>query len=164
MNDLTYPYKPNLWVLILAALSFAAVTCLLAEEAMSNERGLVLNEMIHFSQTGATIIYWCIVAMAAMFVILAVPLLLAGLRNRHHVTLTATEISAPMHACSRSIIAVPLTDITGLEVQALQYQRSLVIYHANGELSISQHLLPNASAFEELCSAIAERAPRLSRG
>jgi hypothetical protein len=44
-------------------------------------------------------------------------------------------------------------------VQTLKWQRFLNIYHSNGKLTIQATSLPSKSAFEELCSALAERIP-----
>jgi hypothetical protein len=126
-----------------------------ANDAKTNDAGLILNG-IEFSPQAATIIYWCFAAVCAAFSALGVFMLAAAFSPRRRLTLTATEVSVPI---GRRFLVVPLSDIEGFDVQNLEKERALNIYHARGKLAILRSFLPDAAAFDEVCSAIASLKP-----
>jgi len=136
----------------------------MGRNAMVNERGLIINGLIHLEPSGATIFYWCMAALSAVFVVVAVPAFFVGLLSSQHVILTSTEISAPKFGFSGKATVVKLSDIKSLSVQEIQKERFLNIQHANGNLSINASFLPDKAAFEELCSTLAERVSVQARG
>ncbi|AEG92493.1 hypothetical protein [Ramlibacter tataouinensis] len=164
MQTLKHPYRPKPWTMALASAFFGAIAFFMGREAMLNDRGLVINRLIHLGPDGATLFYWCIAATGAAFVAVGVPAFIMGLVSSHHVTVTATEISAPRFGFSRAATVVKLADVRHVTLQAVQKQRFLNVIHANGKLTITESFLPNRAAFEELCSAIASRVPVRPQG
>lgn len=61
---------------------------------------------------------------------------------------------------SRHPKSVNLADVKRMTVTTVYGQRFLTVYHTGGKVTISPSLLPNPAAFKELCSALAQRAPR----
>lgn len=157
MDTLEYRYRPKPWAMLLATLFFAGMGAFMAEEAMTNERGLLLQRIIHFSPRGATVFYWSIAVICALFVLAGLAGLMAGLVSKRYLRLTPTEISAPRFGWSRSNTVVRLAEVTQIALQSVQKQRFLNIYHREGKLTISQSFLPNADAFENLHKAIQRR-------
>jgi hypothetical protein len=144
---------------------FGAGALFIGNEALMNDRGLVINGLIHLDPSGATVSYWCIAAVGAAFVAVGLLKFLWDSFLQHRITLTEAEISAPRFSFSWTPTAVKLADVRHLSMQVVQKQRSLAIYHASGKLTIAESLLPNRTTFEELCSAIANRVPgRLPQG
>lgn len=164
MEILSYPYRPKPRVMLLASIFFGAVALFMGREAMVNDRGLIINGLIHLEPSGATTFYWCIAAIGAAFVAIGLPAFFVGLLSSHRVVLTGTDISAPKYEFSRKATTVNLSDIRSQSVQVVQQHRFLNIYHVNGKLTISESFLPSEAAFEELCAAIAKRALTQSRG
>jgi hypothetical protein len=76
--------------------------------------------------------------------------------SSHRSALTATEFWVPI---GPRLIVVPLSDIEGFDVQNVEKERLLNIYHAGGKLTILRSFLPDAAAFDEVCSAIASLKP-----
>jgi hypothetical protein len=148
----------------LASAFFGAIAFFMGREATLNDRGLVINGLIHLGPSGATIFYWCIAAIGAAFVAIGVPALLVGLFSSRRITLTATEISAPKFGFSRAATVVKLANIQHMRVQVVQKQRFLNLLHTNGKLTINESFLPSRAAFEELCAAIASRVPATAQG
>ncbi|HEY9282966.1 MAG TPA: hypothetical protein VIP46_05895 [Pyrinomonadaceae bacterium] len=159
MEILSYPYRPQARVMLLASIFFGAVACFMGREAMVNDRGLIVNGLIHLEPGGATTFYWCIAAIGAAFTAVGIPAFFVGLLSPHRVVLTSTDISAPKYGFSRKATTVKLSDIRGQSLQVVQENRFLNIYHVNGKLTISESFLPDEAAFKELCAAIAQRAP-----
>jgi len=158
MNALEYPYKPKPWVMLAAMLFFAAAGAFLTMEALTNERGLVIQRIIHLSPQGATITYWCMAVVCAVFAIGGLAGFIAALVSKNYLRLTPTEISAPRFAWSRANTIVRLCEITEISIQDVQKQRFLHLRYPGGKLSITQSFLPSAAAFEELHRALLIRA------
>lgn len=163
MKTLSYPYNPKPHLMFLAVVLSGAFAFFMSWMAMGNDRGLVLNGLIHLGPSGATIFYWCIAAVGAAFVAIALPAMFVGLFTSHQVTLTSTDVSARKSAFSRKPTVVKLSDIRDLSLQAVQGDRFLNIYHTNGRLTIIKSHLPDERAFNELCNAIADRIPTQPR-
>lgn len=154
MKIIDHPYKPKAWAMALACLFFTVIAVLMVREAMTNDRGLVLNGILHFSEGGATIFYWCIAALSALFVAVGVAALSASLLGSHRLVLTNTGVSAPRFGFSRRPTVVPISSITGLDVQEIHRQRLLNIRHKAGKLTIIQSWLPNEAAFDGFVAAL----------
>ena len=154
MKSLDYPYKPNAWRMALAVLFFGACAVFMAHEAMTNDRGLILNGIIRFSTQGATVFYWCLAAVGGLFVCIGIPAFFVGIFSSHRLILSGSSISAPKYGFSREPTVVPLSSITGLGVQVVHRQRMLSIHHKAGKLTIMQSWLPSESAFNELLAAL----------
>jgi hypothetical protein len=157
MDTLEYRYKPKPWVMLATMLFFAAAGAFLAMEAFTNERGLVIQRIIHLSPQGATITYWCLAGICALFAIVGLAGFIAGLVSRQYLRLTMTEISAPKFAWSRTHTIVRLKEITDISVQSVQNQRFLNLRYPGGKLSITQSFLPTPAAFEEIHRTIVSR-------
>ncbi len=160
MHTLRYAYRPNPLWMALGAAFFAVCAVFLGLEAANNDRGLILNGVIELSTRGATIFYWTLAGASAAFVAAGLAGAVAGLVSPQHVTLTATDLSAPRSAFSRRPTVVALADVHGLEIQQVQQQRFLTIRHRGGKLAINRSFLPDAAAFDALCEALAARVPR----
>lgn len=163
IETLSYPYKPNPWMMLFASFFFGTCAYFMAQEALTNDRGLIVNGVVHFSRHWATIFYWCIAAISGAFVVVGISALFVGLLSTHRVTLTATDISAPKYGFSRNLTVVALTEIASMDIRVIQRKRFLDIHHHSGVLTLTEFFLPNKASFDALCSAIASRAPSLSR-
>jgi hypothetical protein len=160
-----YPYKPKPRNLVFVCLFFGACSLATFGEAMTNRRGLILNGVFHFSVQGATAFYWTVCAVSGVFVAFGLLRLIVGFKNGPPLMLTDTHIAAPAVGFSKEPKTVNFTDIKRMTVSTVYGQRFLNVYHSGGTLTITQSLLPNPAAFDELCSTLARRAPAsASRG
>ena len=157
MQTIEHPYKPRRGPALLALLFFAACGAFAAHEAIGNDRGLILNGVIRLEVEGATRFYWTIAALSAVFVLIAIAMLAAGLTGTASLRLSATELSAPRSAFSRSSTVVRRADIAGVDVMTVNKQRFLHVHHPGGTLTILQSCLPSDVAFDEVCSALRAR-------
>jgi hypothetical protein len=157
VDILEYRYRPKPWVMLAAGLFFAGIGAFLVMEALGNQRGLVIQRIIHLSPQGATALYWCLAVACLLFAVGGLAGFVSGLTSERFLRLTRTEVSAPRFAWSRADTVVPLADITEVGTQTIQRQRFLHIHHRGGKLSICQSFLPDAAAFEELHRALVTR-------
>lgn len=153
--ELTYPYKPKPWSMVFVVLAFGSLAIYMGNMALNNDQGLTLGRAIALSPRGASTLYWCVAAVVTAFVIIGFAAYYTAVNNAHQVLLTKQDISAPKYGISRLPTVISLTDITTLEVQAIQKQRFLHINHRGGRLSIAASHLPDRQAFDELCVTLA---------
>lgn len=152
---LEYAYKARPGLMLGGILFFGACAVSMIHAAMTNDRGLMIrNLFLTFSPKGATIFYWCVAAVSAIFVLVAVAALISGLANPMSVYLTSTELSAPKHGFARKRLSIPLQSILSVDIQTVQKQRFMNVYHSEGKLSIAQSMMPGAVAFDELYRAL----------
>ena len=164
MQTLSHPYRPKPWTMALAGAFFGAITLFMGREAIFNERGLVISGLIHLGPSGATVFYWGVAAVAAAFVVVALPAFVVGLVSTRRLTLDATELSVPGSVFSRAPTVVRLADIRQVSMSVIQKRRFFEIVHTQGKLTLSESLLPSPAAFEELCAEIARRIPGSMKG
>ena len=164
MRTLSHPYRPKPWTMALAGAFFGAIAITMGREALLNERGLVISGLIHLGPGGATVFYWGIAAVAAAFVVVAVPAFVMGLVSTRRLTLDAAELSVPGSVFARAPTVVRLADIRSVSMSVIQKRRFFEIVHTQGKLTLSESLLPSPAAFEELCAEIARRSPGSKQG
>ena len=157
MQTLQYPYKPKAWLMLLGAVLFGAMAFFMTSEVQTNDRGLILNGIIHLSVHGATIFYWCMAAVAGAFVAVAIPMFFVALVSKSVLTLTATDLIAPRSGFSRRPTVVRLSEVKQVVVQMVQRERFIKVSHAGGTLNIAESMLPSRAAFDELHAALVAR-------
>ncbi|MBI3561819.1 MAG: hypothetical protein HY080_08895 [Gammaproteobacteria bacterium] len=159
MNEVKFPYKPNVVIMILSTVTMASIALGLGYIAKTNDRGLILNRVIEFSVEGATIFYGCLAVACGVLAIFGVIATIIGLTTKKEILLTRSSISAPKSAISKKILTIPFKDVTKINIQTVQKQKFLHIIHARGKLTIPQNMLPSKKLFEELTTLIASRIP-----
>jgi len=102
LATLSYPYKPKASSLVLACVFFGACALIMGGQAASNDEGLILNGVIHFSIYGATVFYWCVAGVSGAFVAIALLKLVAALRSSGQLILTPMDITARVPASARA--------------------------------------------------------------
>jgi len=159
MDTLNFPYRPNPWTMLLACIFFAGGALFMGNEAIFNDRGLIIDRVIDLGPSGATTFYWCITAICVAFVAIGIPAFFASLWSDHYLSMSQTQLSVPRFLFSRKPTVVKLVDIQRINLQVVKRKRFLNILHSGGKLTISESLLPSPAAFKELYSAIAHRVP-----
>lgn len=156
MDEITYPYRPKPGRMLIVVIFFGAGALLLAHEALTNDRGLILNGIIHFGMEGATVFYWCVAGVCGAFAAGGLMATLFGLFSNQSVSLSETELSAPKHILSLENTVVPLSNIVRLELQSIRNLHFLNVYHRGGKLTIAEANLPDTVAFGIICEHLAE--------
>jgi hypothetical protein len=157
MNEIRFPYKPKIVALLVSIAFFVGCGSILANVALNNSRGLILNGIVELSADGATIFYWCLTVASGIFVLVGAIAICFGLATKREIIFTRDGITSPKGGVSTKIISVSFSEITDLNIQSVQKQRFLNIFHRGGKLTISQSMLPDKQAFDELVSLVAAR-------
>jgi len=157
MKEIRYPYRPKIFITILGVLFFGFCACFMAQVAINNEGGLVINHVIHFSTQGATVFYWIIAALSAVFVIGAIWALLIGLGKHREIIIYEKYMSCPKSGISKKIVKINFDEVIDIDIQEVQRTVMLVIKYKGGSLTIANSMLPNKKAFDELVDTIVAR-------
>jgi len=155
-----YRYRMNPWKMIAAILFFGAMGAVLWNEAVTNDRGLVVNGVFTFGVEGATRFYWVLTAFSGALIIAAFVTLASSIGSTASVLLTSQELQAPRNAFTRKPTVIPVPEIVDVRVQQVQKQRMLNVYHSGGKLVILQSMLPNEAAFANLHAALLSVIPK----
>ena len=162
MKTIEYPYKPGLKITLLGIFLFGGGAAMMAQAALGNDSGLVINGIVRLEPRGATIFYWCMAATCSAFLLLGMAVLLVRLTSKARLRLSPTEFSAPRHAFGGTIATIPLAEIQTIHVYAVQDQHFLDITHSHGTLTILRSCLPSTAAFEEVCRVLGAVVARRS--
>ena len=162
MNEVRIPYKPNTILFIFVILFFGACAGIAGNEAISNDRGLILNG-INLSPQQATLFYWFIAGSSLLFVLAAVVTLVKGIGSNREIVISDHSITSPKNGLSNTDITVYFCDITNMRIVTVQTTKILTIDYSGGKsLSIPNSVLPNKQAFEELILQVQTRVNRQS--
>jgi hypothetical protein len=78
-----YRHNANPWGFLLGALFFGMLMLMIGHGAATNHQGLIINGIIRFGPTGATIFHWLMAIVAAAGFLLMASLALQGFINPH---------------------------------------------------------------------------------
>ncbi len=152
-----YPYKPRIIFVLGAVLFFGAIAAMFTNEALTNDRGLIINGIITLGPGGATIFYWVMVGACAVFVFGGLWAIIMGLTSDRRLTITEAGIRAPKGGYSKQYMSINFSDMFKVTVQSVNKQRFLTLHHKDGKLSIAQSMLPDKEAFEEVVRMVTQK-------
>lgn len=139
------------------SIGFCAAGWFFADKALTNDRGLVINGLIHLKADGANVFYWLLALASACFVAIGVLAFIAGLSGSQRLTITDSELSVPKWLFSRAPSVAKLSDVVTLEIRMVQKHRFLNVYLREGKITISESLLPNRSSFDQVHAVLAQK-------
>jgi hypothetical protein len=137
--------------MVLGGLFFAAFAAVLALRASTNQRGLVINHVVHLEPGAATTLYWVMVVLSALFVVLAAA---TALQRTRELTLDDRSVAIPGPIWRRAPVTIAFADITALEQQAIHGQDLLILVHRRGRAAIARISVGDA-AFAEITARLA---------
>jgi hypothetical protein len=152
-----YEYKNKWTFALLAGGFFTLAAVVLGAKAFYNARGLILNGIIEMGPTGATVFYWVLFALSAIFVLIALLMICHRLAVRQRLVLGRTALIVPASFWSSGEKEIEYQDIQELTPLCASGQRWLYVTHAGGRHTIMGSMLPTAAAFDEICELLAAR-------
>ena len=154
-HSTSFPYKPRLVPMLVAILFFGFCGWFMNQTANTNDRGLILEHLIHFSPEGATLFYRAIAWVSFMFVALAVFVGLPQTFLDRRLVLEPDSILVPRGLWSTQRVRIPLDSIR--EVQMATYRRKyhfITIYHDGGKCKINASHLPGVDDYQTVLAWI----------
>lgn len=153
----TYPYRFKRSS-ALAGLLILPVMCWWAIHlALTQNRGVVINHVIHLSPTVASGLAWLF---AICLTLLMGPLALmvwSALAGRQEVRLFDNRLEAPKGMFSKDKVVIAHEAIKRIHRQALGEHRGLHIEHRHGRLSLNANMLPKPSDIDDIHRWLLER-------
>lgn len=125
---ITFRYQPSPKIMLLCGLFFCACAAGLGYQACTNTRGLILNGIIEFTASEASILYWILTVFSVLFVLAAALIMTSTLiYGVPDVVLTDDSISFPVGFLKKRPYSLPYSQITGLSQSETNGQRFLVL-------------------------------------
>ena len=136
MNQLIkeYDYRVKLTTAIWPILLFGAAAWFFIHEAVTNDRGLIINGLIHLGITGATVFYWVMASFSMGFVLLGLIIMAAAILDRKKpvVRIYGDRFEYPAGLFTKKDPAMPTAEGSVRYVQVkyddIQYIQILDIY------------------------------------
>ena len=132
-----YRYKPSTAWLVMGILFFGGGSIWLAQRALSNDRGLILNGALHLGIQGATIFYGILAMGSGGLAALAVLGLISSMMTKKVIRMTATEIHIPQGLFKKRIREVPFSEIAHVKKYQQYGQRFLELVHGQKTVIIT---------------------------
>lgn len=154
-ETLSYPYKPKPLLMGLVIVFFAICAAILANEALTNDRGLVLSGILRFSTNGASIFYAVLTALSVGFVGIGVWGLYKAFTSKAVLELTPTALLIP--AKKGQVKSIAFADITDIRRKKVQKQEFIQIIYAEGKASVNKQMCPSKKVFNEIVEEITQR-------
>lgn len=148
-KEISFLYKTKWKSLIFAGLFFSVCAVVLWHEASTNEQGLIIENIITLSVHSATIFYYVLAAISALFVLIAL-LSISSARNPKYLVFTETEIIIPPIGMQKNPIILPIKDIVSLNETNISGQVMLTIKTSNKNGVIQRSMLENKDVYEHV--------------
>lgn len=154
-TPIRFKYKPKFLRLLFAILVFALLSYLSINDAIHNDRGLVINNIFHFSRRGATVLYSFFGLCFTLIFFISIIFFYTNITTKKEIFVFDSQINLPKSAFSSKMISIKYKHVLSLKMRTLEKQRSLLIEHINGTTVISEEMLENKDAFEKLTHYLA---------
>lgn len=155
-----YEYKPKWWIIILCGAMFGYATVVFTQDALSNDRGLIINGLIELSENGATIFYWVFAFFSFCFVLGAIAITVHRLKFRQRIAFTDSEVIVPASHWSAAEKSIKYADISSLSVSSISGRKDLNIIHSGGKSVINASMLPSSKVFQEITDFLAAKVEK----
>jgi hypothetical protein len=149
-----YQYRPTWTLIVSVAAFFGLAAVVLSSAAMENDRGLIINGIIHLDPEGATVFYWALTACSAGFVVIAAFLARHRFVFRQRLAFGSTGLIVPASRWSQEEKEIAYRDISALSEAKISGQRFLYITHSEGKYTINASMLPSKDAYAEFCELL----------
>jgi hypothetical protein len=161
-EDIVIPLRRPFTQLVLAALLFGGAAAFFAHRASTNDRGLILNGIIHFDPDGADVFYVVMALLSAgMSAMGAFGMWRLSRIDPFRVVIRKKSISLPSGPPVRAAEStISFRDVVGVELLPPQKPVRLAIHAAGGTHGIAANTLPEGWTLREIGDLVMERARR----
>ncbi len=133
----------------LCILFFGACAAVLGSKAFSNDRGLVLNGIITFSENGAATFYWVLTALSLGFVIIGGLAIIQRAFGSQTLEITDSSVRIPLGFVKKTTKEVEFADVINFSETEVQGQRFFYLHTPLKKYCLNRALMPSNEAYEE---------------
>jgi len=152
-----YDYKPKWSTVIFAGGFFGLCTALFVYLGVTNDRGLVINGLIHLSPSGAKVFYGALALASFAFVLGAVFIAYVRLTTAQRIAITADGILFPAGRRTSRECHVRFESITDLKQSEIHGQIFLYVYADGLRYTVVKNMLPTKGDFDDIVSVLETR-------
>ncbi|HEY5924951.1 MAG TPA: hypothetical protein VIV11_24890 [Kofleriaceae bacterium] len=152
-----YPVRPKTGTMVLCALFFGVCALVLFWQALTNQRGLVIEGIFHLGPGGARVFYGVLCALSLGFVVIAIVVLVIYAGKTHEVVVDDDSLTTPgplwrLNATRTARFA----DVTKVREQKMSGQHFLTLVTPSSKVWIAKGHLPDG-AFDEIVAFVRQR-------
>ena len=156
-TSITFEYRAAWLPSILGGILFSAGAIFMAQQAVTNDQGLIINGVIELGTVGATRFNWAVCGILAIMGFFSLFQVFLRLATQRQVRLTRTEVVAPKHFMSLQYQELPLKDIEACELIESDDDKVLMLHSRVGRsMKIPESYL-GKSEFLQLQQALVEQ-------
>ncbi|MDJ0825920.1 MAG: hypothetical protein QNJ16_10495 [Rhodobacter sp.] len=144
---------------VLAMVGCLAAAGFMAWMAWTNDAGLILNGILRFGVTGASIFYAAMAVAAGGMGVVLLAGMLKPASARAPIRLDQEAITAPVNPGGSKTLRLDYRGITGVAIKSVAGNKVLSIKHPNGSLAISGAEV-GGEGFDAMLRSLAARLPR----
>ncbi len=145
----SYPYKTKIVMALICLLIFGTMALFLSLQGATNDRGLVINGVIKFSETGATIFYWVLALFCWGFVIKVVADVLQRFQGTLVLEVTETSLRIPLGFFKKTITEIEYSDVVDFTETKVQLNRFFHLHTRQRKFDLNRAMMPSKEAYEE---------------
>jgi hypothetical protein len=153
-----FTYNPQWAVIAACALFFGAIAALMVYKALHNERGLIINGIITLGPAGATVFYWVMAGLSALFVISAFLLIVRRAANPQVLEFTDEAVLLPYGFLQPRVSRIPYAEIKRVWEVKVSGQTFLYLATGGQKFSIMASLLPDRDSYQTIKDFMSSRA------
>ena len=131
-SEISFEYRAAWLPSILGGVLFSAGTIFMARQALTNERGLIINGIFELGVTGATRLNWTVAGILAIMALFCLAQIFLRLLASREVLLTASSISAPKHFLSLHPLEILFSDVFKCELIEAEEAKFLLVHSRSG--------------------------------
>ena len=152
-----FAYKPKVTVMALCVVFFGLGAVVLTPVAMNNAQGLVLNGVVTFSSSSASVFYWVLVGVSLVFVGIGFWGIWRGLTSKDVVRLGSDALEIPKKKAADGTLRLNYAGISAVETRKINGQTFVDVIGTEGKATIQKQFFRNAKTFEDFMNRLQDR-------
>lgn len=161
VNERRYAYAPGFFMLIVGVIFFGGGGLMMAHAAATNQRGLIIDGIIHLSPEHACTFYLMIAAGCFCFVSVLLVYTLPQNFIARRIVLGDDAITLPGSGFDTAHYELSPAEITSFKINVVKNRRFLKIYAADRSFPVNPMWLADQAAFGDILSWLQTHVPSL---
>ena len=152
-----FPYNASWKLVFMVCGFFGLCAVVLGREALSNDRGAIINGIITLDQFGASTLLWVLTGAAVIFVLIGILIAIRKIANPVELIFDENELVLPHGFMQRFIDRIPYSEMTEAFEIDTSGQKMVQIVTQKKKYVISAALLGSRKSYEEAKKLIYDR-------
>jgi hypothetical protein len=150
--ELEFAYRPKLGPVIAFTAFILGCLVFMANVAIHNDQGLIIDAFINLDTAGATGFYWLVAACCLWPLGVGVNAMRLSLQKDRHIVLSEKNLAIPGVLPGAPATIVPFNEMTGLSLIENRRSRTLVVRHGSTRHTLHERHFADKASFERFLS------------